>query len=79
MYTQGAGERKRVRVSVRVKEGYVTWHVPHAAQNGPSFDLEVILSLLQALVHKMHYVVWCHVTSGKRNNKKNYKSKCIFD
>lgn len=54
---------------VRVKEGYVTWHVPHAAQNGPSFDLEGLLSLLQALVHKMHHVVWRHVTSGERDIK----------
>lgn len=51
----------------RVKEGYVTWHVLHAAQNGPSFDLEGVLSLLQSLIHKTHHVVWCHVTSGERN------------
>lgn len=65
MYTEGAVERKWIKVGVI--EGYVTWHVLHAAQNGPSFDLEGNLSLLQALIHKMHHIVWCHVTSGKKN------------
>lgn len=35
----------------------LTGLVAHAAQNGPDLDAECFLSLLQALVHKIHNVI----------------------
>lgn len=53
------------RESKGVRVGYITWHVPHAAQNGPGFDLEGLLALFQALVHEIHHFIWCQITSGR--------------
>jgi len=44
--------------------------VTHAAQNGPDFSFEGLLSLLKSLVHQVHHIIWSDVSSGrKRENK----------
>lgn len=41
----------------------LTGLVAHAAQNGPDLDAECLLSLLQALVHKIYNLIGGHVPS----------------
>lgn len=41
----------------------LTGLVAHTAQNGPDLDAECLLSLLQALVHKIHNLIRGEVPS----------------
>lgn len=41
-----------------------TWHVAHAAQNGPGFDIEGLFPFTEALVDQVDHIVWAHVTPG---------------
>ena len=52
------------------REG-ITWHVAHAAQNGPGYDVECLLSLGQTLVHQANNLIWAQVTSGGRESEIN--------
>lgn len=47
----------------------ITWHVAHAAQNGPGFDFVRLLSLGQSLVHQVNHLIWAQVTSGRRESE----------
>lgn len=44
----------------------LTGLVAHTAQNGPDLDAECLLSLLQALVHKIHNLIRGDVPSVER-------------
>lgn len=44
----------------------ITWHVAHAAQNGPGFDIEGPLPLTEALVNKTHHLIRAQVTSEQQ-------------
>ncbi len=44
----------------------ITWHVTHAAQNGPDFGFEGLLSLFEPLVHQVNHVIRSDVSSGRK-------------
>ncbi len=53
---------------VRVEKRWecITWHVTHAAQNGPDFGFEGLLSLFEPLVHQVNHVIRSDVSSGRK-------------
>lgn len=55
----------------------ITWHMTHAAQNGPDFSFEGLLSLLKSLVHQVHHIIWSNVSSGRKRESKAKNSVIV--